>query len=401
VIFGGFRISRPADDIRARAVYLQVVHALLSRLRRFRLDPVTLDRVVAVVLTIECELEIWLSGNAGDHQLGAALITPVLTASIAFRRRYPFYIGVAVPVITAIEFAFWGGPNIIAQPIANFSALYALTVWTSTRRFAVGFTLVMAAVLATSLGPKASLHQAVGFAAVEGVVMLLVRRVIGDRDRRARIAERERDVAAREAVVEERARIARELHDVIAHHVSMIVLQAGAERRVLGDGNESTREVLETVEQSGRSALTEMRRLLGMLRGDANEPLTPQPGLGDVPMLVGQLRDAGLPVDLSIDGERRELPVGIELSAYRIVQEALTNALKHAGDARATVHVSYGPDSLELEIADDGPGGGKQGAGGGHGLVGMRERVALYGGRFDATRSAGGGFAVRVVLPIR
>ena len=146
------------------------------------------------------------------------------------------------------------------------------------------------------------------FTVVTIVVMLLVRRVVGDRERRAQIAERERDVAAREAVVEERARIARELHDVIAHHVSMIVVQAGAERRVLGDSNASTREVLETVEQSGRGALTEMRRLLGMLRGDASEPLAPQPGLDDVPILVGQLREAGLPVELQIDGEPARAP---------------------------------------------------------------------------------------------
>ena len=119
-----------------------------------------------------------------------------------------------------------------------------------------------------------------------------------------------------------------------------------------------------------------------------------------MPTLVGQLSEAGLPVELRVDGERRELPVGIELSAYRIVQEALTNALKHAGDARATVHVRYGPDSLELEIADDGAGDTARLAGGGHGLVGMRERVALYGGHLDASRSAEGGFVVRVKLPI-
>jgi signal transduction histidine kinase len=380
---------------------VRAVQTLLSRLRCFRLDPLTVDRLAAVVFTIVAQFEIWLGSSAGHHQLGAALITPAMTGSIAVRRRYPLLVGVAVPVLESVEFAFWAGPNILSQPVANFCALYALTVWTPPRRFAAGFALVLAAVLATSAGPGASLKQAVGFGVIEGVVMFLVRRVIVDRDRRAQIAERERDVAAREAVVEERARIARELHDVIAHHVSMIVLQAGAERRVLSDANASTREVLETVEQSGRSALTEMRRLLGMLRGDANEPLTPQPGLGDVPMLVGQLRDAGLPVELSIDGERRELPVGIELSAYRIVQEALTNALKHAGDARAKVHVRYGPDSLELEIVDDGPGDNKRTSGGGHGLVGMRERVALYGGRFDASRRPSGGFAIRVVLPIR
>jgi signal transduction histidine kinase len=380
---------------------LRAMDALLSRLSRFRLDPLTVDRVAAVVFTIVAQLEIWLGTSAGSHQLGAALITPFMTGAIAVRRRYPFLVGVAAPVIESVEFALWGGPNILSQAVANFCALYALTVWTPPRRFAAGFAVVLGAVLASSIGPGATLKQAVSFGLIEGVVMLLVRRVIVDRDRRAEIAERERDVAAREAVVEERARIARELHDVIAHHVSMIVLQAGAERRVLGEENASTREVLETVEQSGRSALTETRRLLGMLRGDGSDPLTPQPGLDDVPMLVGQLRDAGLPVELSIDGERRELPVGIELSAYRIVQEALTNTLKHAGDARASVHVRYGPDSLELEIADDGPGGDKRASGGGHGLVGMRERVALYGGRFDASRRPSGGFAIRVVLPIR
>ncbi len=231
--------------------------------------------------------------------------------------------------------------------------------------------------------------------------MLLVRRVVGDRERRAQMAERERDVAAREAVVEERARIARELHDVIAHHVSMMVLQAGAERRGLGDEQASTREVLETVERTGRSALTEMRRLLGMLRGDAGDPLTPQPGLDDVPTLVGQLREAGLPVELRVDGEPRPLPVGIELSAYRIIQEALTNALKHAGGARARVDVRYGADSLELEIADDGARRAPEVPTGGHGLVGMRERVALYGGRLDAGSRPSGGFVVRVLLPIR
>jgi len=380
---------------------LRAVDTLLSRLSRFRLDPLTVDRVVAVVFTIVAQLEIWLGTSAGNHQLWAALITPAMTGAIAVRRRYPLLVGVAVPVVESVEFAFWAGPNILSQAVSNFCALYALTVWTPPRRFAAGFVVVLAAVLASSLGPGASLKQAVSFGIVEGVVMLLVRRVIVDRDRRAQIAERERDVAAREAVVEERARIARELHDVIAHHVSMIVLQAGAERRVLTDANASTREVLETVEQSGRSALTETRRLLGMLRGDGSDPLTPQPGLADVPTLVGQLRDAGLPVELSIDGERRELPVGIELSAYRIVQEALTNTLKHAGDAQATVHVLYGPDSLELEIADDGPGDNRRTSGGGHGLVGMRERVALYGGRFDASRRPSGGFAIRVVLPIR
>jgi signal transduction histidine kinase len=181
----------------------------------------------------------------------------------------------------------------------------------------------------------------------------------------------------------------------------MIVVQAGAERRVLGDANAPSREVLQTIEQIGRGALTEMRRLLGMLRSDTDEPLTPQPGLADLPRLVTQVGEAGLPVELRVVGEPRALPVGIELSAFRIVQEALTNALKHAGDAHATVRIRYGADSLELEIVDDGAGAPARVSSGGHGLVGMRERVALYGGRLDASRPASGGFAVRVVLPLR
>jgi len=375
----------------------------LSGLRHFRPDPLRVDRILAILLTVGAELAIWLGGDAAHHRQGAALIAPAMMAPIAVRRRYPTLVGTAVPVLGAIQIGLWGGaaPQFVGQPIATFCALYALAVWTPPRRFVIGLTVVVVSFLAASLGPKGNPQSSVLFTLVTVVVMLLVRRVVGDRERRARIAERERDVAAREAVVEERARIARELHDVIAHHVSMIVVQAGAERRVLGDTNDSTREVLETVEQTGRSALTEMRRLLGMLRSDASEPLTPQPGLDDVPTLVEQLREAGLPVELHVAGERRELPVGIELSAYRIVQEALTNALKHAGEARATVRVRYGADSLELEIADDGSGGSTRVPGGGHGLVGMRERVALYGGRFDASGDPGGGFAVRVVLPIR
>jgi signal transduction histidine kinase len=219
------------------------------------------------------------------------------------------------------------------------------------------------------------------------------------------MAERERDVAAREAVVEERARIARELHDVIAHNVSMMVLQAGAERRVLNGSAGSTREVLQTIEQVGRSALTEMRRLLGMLRSDAAESLRPQPGLEDLPALAAQVREAGLPVELRIEGEPRSLPAGIELSAFRIVQEALTNTIKHAGQARAQVSVRYGADMLELEIVDDGRGADRDTAEGavgkGHGLVGMRERVALYGGRLAVGGHPAGGFAVRARLPTR
>jgi len=200
--------------------------------------------------------------------------------------------------------------------------------------------------------------------------------------------------------VQERSRIARELHDAIAHNVSVMVVQAGAERRVLDETSGSTREGLETIERIGRGALTEMRRLVGMLRSDVGDPLAPQPGLDDLPTLITQVREAGLPVELHLDGPPRALPVGLELSAYRIVQEALTNALKHAGEAHASVYVRYGVDSLELEIIDDGAGTQTPVASGGHGLVGMRERVSVYGGELEAGPRPEGGYRLHASLPV-
>jgi len=375
------------------------VRARLAALRR-HLDPVTVDVVLAIVLTAIALLAIVVGGDASDHPLGAALTAPLMTVPIAVRRRRPLAVGVIVPVTGAFSNGLWAGQS-IAYPIAEFMALYALAVWTSTRDFAIGTAAFVSAALLSALLPNGGIDGSVLFATVGVIAMLLARNVVKDREHKAELAERERDVAAREAVVEERARIARELHDAIAHNVSMVVMQAGAERRVLEKGGGSPHEVLETIEQVGRGALTEMRRLIGMLRSDAGDPLAPEPGLADVSLLVAQVREAGLPVDLSIEGTRRELPLGIELSAYRIIQEALTNALKHAGDARASVRIRYGEDSLELEVADDGAGAPAAVASGGHGLVGMQERVALYGGRLDAGRRAGRGFSVRVLLPIR
>jgi signal transduction histidine kinase len=374
--------------------------SLTRRVTRLRGDPVAFDRALAVVLAVLGELQIWL-GNPVPHEPRVmAVATLPMYLALAYRRRYPATAGFFAVALVSIEFAVWDGVEVIPYSIAWGCAVYGLTVWTPPRTFAVAVVVVGASTLASGAA-AGHFQNSVPFAIVVVVAMLLVRRVVGDRERRAQLAERERDVAAREAVVEERARIARELHDVIAHHVSVMVVQAGAERRALDESNESTRDVLETIEHTGRGALTEMRRLLGMLRDENPDPLAPQPGLGDVPALVGQLREAGLPVELHVDGERRELPVGIDLSAYRIVQEALTNALKHAGDAHATVRVRYGADAIELEISDDGEGANNATESGGHGLVGMRERVALCGGRFHASRNATGGFTVQAVLPTR
>jgi signal transduction histidine kinase len=371
--------------------------------KRLRIDPVRLDIALALVLLSLSEVAIWWGrgGVAREHAVGVAVIAALVTSAVAVRRRFPFSVGVGAVALSSFQIAFWGDPQLIPSSIAFFLVLYAFTVWTPPRMFAIGVALLMAMNFASAAGPKGRLSQTTFFTIVTLVVMLLVRRVLGDRERRAQLAERERDVAAREAVVGERARIARELHDAIAHNVSMMVVQAGAERRVLDGRQSSTGEVLQTIEEIGRGALTEMRRLVGMLREGGEDQLSPQPGLGDLPRLVAQVREAGLPVELTVEGKQRQLPVGIELSAYRIVQEALTNALKHAGDATASVSVCYGEDSLELEIVDNGAGVTPEVPSGGHGLAGMRERVALYGGRIDAGRKASGGFRVRVLLPVR
>ena len=225
----------------------------------------------------------------------------------------------------------------------------------------------------------------------------LLAEVLADRADRA---ERERELRAREAVADERARIARELHDVVAHDVSVMVVQAQGAARVLEGEQREVRDALAAIETTGRGAVDEMRRLLGVLRrSDEEMALAPQPSLAQLHALVAGVRDAGLPVELAIVGDPVTLPPGVDLSAYRIVQEALTNALKHAGPARARVVVRYGLDAVELEVSDDGP--GVPGAPGtGHGLVGMRERVALYGGELQAGRGREGGWALRARLPL-
>jgi signal transduction histidine kinase len=204
----------------------------------------------------------------------------------------------------------------------------------------------------------------------------------------------------RVAVAEERARIARELHDIVAHAVSVMVLQVGAVRHKLPESLEEPSDALKGVEQTGRSALAEMRRLLTAMRrdGDARE-LAPQPGLGSLESLLEEVGRAGLPVQLHLDGEPFAVPRAIDLSAYRIVQEGLTNALKHARASRADVTVRYRPDELQVEVRDDGAGDGTGGSPG-YGLVGVRERVKIYGGKMSAGRAAGGGFVLETRLPL-
>ncbi len=219
-------------------------------------------------------------------------------------------------------------------------------------------------------------------------------------DRAAR-AEREREAAARMAVAEERGRIARELHDVVAHAVSMMLLQVGAVRHRMPESAAVDREALRNVEHAGRTALAEMRRLLNAMREEGDDAeLMPHPGLADLDRLVRDVGAAGLEVDLRVLGEPSPLPPGLDLSAYRIVQEGLTNSLRHGGATRAEVTVDYRLDELRLEVRDHGAGGGAASDGHGHGLVGIRERVKLFGGEMSAGAAPGGGFLVRARLPV-
>ena len=218
--------------------------------------------------------------------------------------------------------------------------------------------------------------------------------------RLAEQAELEREEQARLAVAEERARIARELHDVVGHSVSVMTVQAAAVRRLLEPDQDKEREALEVVEQTGREALAEMRRMVGVLRRPEEAPaLAPQPSLEHLEQLLSTTREAGLPVELTIEGTPAELPPALDTTAYRIVQEALTNAVKHANADRAEVLVRYGNGTVELVVSDDGRGNG-DGGGSGHGLVGMRERVSVYGGELEAGPQAGGGFRLRATLPV-
>jgi signal transduction histidine kinase len=219
-------------------------------------------------------------------------------------------------------------------------------------------------------------------------------------EQRATQAERDREAAARVAVAEERARIARELHDIVAHAVSVMVLRVGAVRHQLPAVLEDDKDALRDVERAGRRALTEMRRLLAAMRREGEEAeLTPQPGLDGLDSLLAEINRAGLPVELHVDGDPVPLPRGIDLSAYRIVQEGLTNALKHAHASDADVTVRYLPDGLEIEIRDNGQGSSTT-DGLGHGLVGVRERVKIYGGEMSTGTANGGGFVLSTRLPL-
>jgi signal transduction histidine kinase len=334
-----------------------------------------------------------------------ALGTAVVMGALAWRRRFPL----AVLAIVLLGLVALGDPE---GQFVIFAALVIASYTTGSAldgtRALVGLLMAVGPLWLAMLAERAEPADFVAVGVLYGGAWA-VGRLVRERDRRAgeleeRATRLEREHAERRAaaVAEERARIARELHDVVSHSISVVAVQTQAVRRRLSP--EQTREAddLRGVETTARQAMVEMRRLFGVLRSDGERPsLAPQPGLDQLERLLADTRTAGLPVELRVEGDRVPLPPGTDLAAYRIVQEALTNTRKHAGPAHAEVTLRFSDRALELLIEDDGTHGPSAPDQAGHGLVGMRERVELYGGTLEARSRPDGGFAVRATLSLR
>jgi signal transduction histidine kinase len=325
------------------------------------------------------------------------------------RRRWPFaapaavwVLGVVVSFVDGRLITFTAGAT-----AAGLTASFLLGQVSANDRARIGLGVVLAGAWITVLHDPNHAQSDLIFVPVPFAIVWLAGLAVRDRGVRAeaaeelaRRAESERAATARAAVAEERARIARELHDIVAHSVSVIVLQAGAVRHHLPETLVQDREALREVERTGRTALSEMRRLLGAMRRDGEDlDLAPHPGLGNLGQLVDEVRRAGLPVRLEVDGDPIALPPTLELSAYRVVQEGLTNALRHAHASHADVVVRYRPGRLAIDVRDDGIGESTD-LGSGHGLLGVRERVKIYGGEMTAGTAAGGGFLLSTRFPL-
>ncbi len=366
-------------------------------------DPGMLADVAVAIAGVAVTAAVaWnLTGLAGHRVAGPAwllvLVPLLMGAALLLRRRAPLVMWAGVWAGIALQ------TLVIRHPPEGLEFLfeylvggYSLGAHVSLQRSAVGLITISPAVAVISrLGGVGQQLSVIPVLAAWAIGVLV-------RGRRRATALARRNAAlqrqAEQAAAAERARIARELHDIVAHHLSVIVLQA-AGARASGKAAEAT---LEKIENNGRQALTETRRLLGVLRETEQDArLTPQPGIGELDALAVSVRAAGLPVNLVIEGDPATLPAAVNLSVYRIVQEALTNVLKHAGQARADVTIGCAGEAVTIEVTDDGTGeAGSQVPAGGNGLAGMRERAAIFGGELQAGPRLGGGFAVRARLPL-
>lgn len=382
------------------------------------------DATLTVVLLVAAVVSLFVYTDSsgipyrdGDG-LGVLLVT-LGTVPLLVRRRAPVIVALVVAA-AAFMLSFWdyaSPTTIVVTLIAAYSA-GAFAPFTPGLAALAGLvgSLNGSIALANARYPdaigvdlSAATFATLGFVGVWGIGRAVRGRRLytSELEDRAERLERAREAEVRAALAEERARIARELHDVVAHHVSVMTVQAAGARRTLRRDPDRSVEAMEQIESTGRIALAEMRRIVGVLRGpesvkvDRSEARAPQPGLADLTELVGKLHDAGLPVDIRVDGMPVRLPVGVDLTAFRVVQEALTNTLKHAGPTHAVVTLRYAPTELVVQVDDEGHGlaAALDGHRPGHGLLGMRERVALYGGTLHVGPRHGGGFEVRARIP--
>jgi signal transduction histidine kinase len=371
---------------------------------------------IAMALTVATigQLDVWASDLTGAKVVGprpAVATFYLMTAlALAWRRRAPFAVAmivVAANVAQAVAFGASEGQGVLVPGLIAFSSVGSHADRPRSLVALAGLAVVLLA-RETNNPDNTDLRHLLDALAWESTIFaawllgayLRTRRLyVAELEGRAIRAERAREEQARAAVAEERGRIARELHDAVAHGVTVMVVQAEAAEEMLGADPERAQQALRKVQQTGRQALVELRRLLGILRDDeAEADRAPQPVLADLDALIAAVAGAGLPVELRVEGAPVALPSGLDLSAYRIVQEALTNALKHAGRTSATVALTYGDGVLDLEISDDGV-GHHASNGTGHGLAGMRERVALYGGEFTSGPRPGRGYVVHARFP--
>ena len=369
--------------------------------------------VPLALLAIEGMAEVAVRQNAPDAPrttlLFAIPAVALMVSPLFFRRRFPFLaligywlLAAGVTFVDGRLIPFLTGVFVLGMVVAFLLGNLRDAV---QARIGLAVVLLGAAIVVYNV-PGHPTSQLVFIPVLFGICWLagFVTRERAEQAEAAEVrasqAEQGRDAAMRIAVAEERARIARELHDIVAHAVSVMVLQVGAVRHKLPDTLAEPRDALRGVEQAGRAALAEMRHLLDAMREDGEQvELGPQPGLDRVDTLLHDVGQAGLPVRLRVDGEPVELPPGIDISAYRIVQEGLTNALKHAHANHAEVSLRYGTDHLGIEVRDDGRGPVASGSPG-HGLIGIRERVKLYGGEMAAGVANGGGFRLNARLPL-
>jgi len=401
----------------ARSPYRHAMGSFTGMVRWVRsLDRTVADLLLAAAVTLSAAVQVaWGPQYGSMREPGWLSVLFILleNAPLAWRRRAPVAVLAATAGATSVA-AVLAVPS--GQGIAVLIALYTVAANCGRGRSISAFVIVTCWFTALSLTGIWFAPQDIGVDSVIGNLLFFTSAwILGDnlRTRRAYTRELEdravrleqaREADARAAAAAERGRIARELHDVVAHHVSVIAVQAGAARRVAARRPDSARDALAAIEATARQAGVELRRLLGVLRKgeDGKGPLAPQPRLDELTQLVNQARAAGLEVELKAEGTRRPLPAGVHLSAYRIVQEALTNTIKHANASAATVRVRYGATELELEVVDNGRGvvDASELATGGHGLVGMHERVDLFGGELTIGPRHGGGFRVRARLPL-